>query len=289
MIEEDGGLYLKENNKNSPELSIKDFSRIQEIFTRKNWPIEEIFDDNVFNNFCNMLAGLDSEQRDLVISLTEKFLWVQESEYPKCFSVAFKSFITSYDFIRGKKICICPLLPEEDFGKSKSSVYLLYSVKSHLHAIQRKYSDFSITFADSPKFVNTNLVKNGYTFCLIDDFLGTGETVERAIKYFLDQKITKDMIAIVTLVGMDFGISELTKKGYNIYTDIVCEKGLSINGDKKQIELMENIEESINVIDDCKFGYGASEALVRMKRTPNNTFPIYWLNNKKNKYAPFPR
>lgn len=282
-------MYLKEKNQKSPELLIKDFARIQDIFTRKSWPIEDIFDDDVFNNFCKMLADLDSEKCDLVISLTEKFLWVQESEYAKYFSAAFHSFVTSYDFPRGRKICFCPLLPEEDFGKSKSSVYLLYSVKSHLDAIQRKYSDFSITYADSPQFVNINLIVNGYTLCLIDDFIGTGETVVRATNYFLNQKITKDMMAIVSLVGMNHGISELIKNGYNTYTDVRCEKGISYNGDEAQIELMKNIEKAIKVTNDYKFGYGASESLVRMKRTPNNTFPIYWLHNKKNKYAPFPR
>ena len=52
---------------------------------------------------------------------------------------------------------------------------------------------------------------------------------------------------------------------------------------------MKNIEEAIQVSDDYKFGYKGSEALVKMIRTPNNTFPIYWLRNKKNKFAPFPR
>lgn len=35
--------------------------------------------------------------------------------------------------------------------------------------------------------------------------------------------------------------------------------------------------------------YAQSEALVRMFRTPNNTFPIYWLKNSKNPCPPFPR
>ena len=282
-------MYLKERNQKSPELSIKDLARIQNIFVRKSWPIEDIFDEKVFDNFCKMLAGLDSEQCELVLSLTEKFLWIQESEYVKYFSIAFHSFVTSYDFSRGKKICFCPILPEEDFGKSKSSVYLLYSVKSHLDAIQRKYSDFSITYADSPNFVDIDLIKNGYTLCLIDDYIGTGETVVRATKYFLDKEVKKDMIAIVSLVGMNVGISKLVENGYNTYTDVRCEKAFSHNENEKQIELMKNIEKKIKVKDEYRFGYGASEALVRMKRTPNNTFPIYWLRTKKNKYAPFPR
>lgn len=282
-------MYLKKENQKSPELSIKDFARIQKIFEQNNWPIEDYFSDDVFGNFCNMLAGLEPEQCDLVINLTEKFLWVQDHAYIKHFSAAFDSFVASYSFQRGKKICICPLLPEEDFGKSKSSVSLLYSVKSHLGAIQRKYTGFTITYADSPNVVNLNYIKDGYTLCLIDDFIGTGETAERATNYFLERGISKSMMTIVSLVGMKSGLSELNKKEYNTYTGISCDKGISCDGNETQIEIMKNIEKSIKVCEDCKFGYKGSEALVKMMRTPNNTFPIYWLRNKKNKFAPFPR
>ncbi len=282
-------MNLKKRNQKSPELPIKDFVRINAIFNRKNWPVEDYFNDNVFENFCYMLANLTPEQRKLIISLTENFLWIQENAYIKHFSVAFDSFVASYDFTRGRKIYICPLLPEEDFGKSKGSVSLLYLVKAHLNAIQHKYSDFSITYADSPNLVDLDLIKNSYTLCLIDDFIGTGETVERATKYFLERDISEDMITIVSLVSMKAGISDLNIKGYSTYTDISCDKGISCTGDKTKIELMKNIEATIRVSDDFKFGYKGSEALVKMMRTPNNTFPIYWLRNKKNKFAPFPR
>lgn len=282
-------MYLKKENQKSPELSIKDFVRIQEIFKQKNWPIEDYFSDDVFENFCNMLAGLEPEQCNLVINLTEKFIWVQDSAYIKHFSVAFHSFISSYSFSRGKNIYICPLLPEEDFGKSKSSVSLLYLVKSHLGAIQRKYSEFSITYADLPNAVKLDMIRDNYTLCLIDDFVGTGETAERAAKYFLNRNISKNMMTIVSLVSMSSGLYDLNNKGYITYTDIKCDKGITHVGNETQIELMKSIEKSIKVSDDYRFGYKGSEALVKMIRTPNNTFPIYWLRNKKNKFAPFPR
>lgn len=282
-------LYFKKENQKSPDLQIKDFARIQEIFEQKKWPIEDYFSDSVFENFYNMLAGLEPEQCNLVINLTEKFLWIQDSAYIKHFSGAFDSFISSFNFSRGKKIYICPILSEEDFGKSKSSVSLLYSVKSHLKAIQRKYSEFSITYADSPNAVKLELIRDSYTLCLIDDFIGTGETVERATNYFLNRNISKDMISIVSLVSMRSGLDTLNTKGYTTYTDISCDKGITDSENETQIELMKNIEEAIQVSDDYKFGYKGSEALVKMIRTPNNTFPIYWLRNKKNKFAPFPR
>lgn len=276
-------------NQKSPEIPISDFIRIQKIFTEKNWPIEDPFDEKFFDNFCCLLAEMNMEQRNLMLSLTEKFLWVQEKEYIRKFAEVFDRFTTAYNFSKGKKIYLCPLLPEEDFGKVKSSVALFYLVKTHLRAIQQKYPDFQITYADSPHLVDIDTVKRGYALCLVDDFIGTGETVERAANYFLDRKVEKNRMAILSLVGMKSGISMLNKKGYITYTAICCEKGLSGHGDTAQIELMKQIEKTIKVKKGYEFGYGSSEALVRMMRTPNNTFPIYWFRNKKNKFAPFPR
>ena len=58
----------------------------------------------------------------------------------------------------------------------------------------------------------------------------------------------------------------------------------------RALSLMESIEDWLNVADDYRFGFGRSEALVSMLRTPNNTFPVYWLDKKSLDYkSPFPR
>ena len=46
---------------------------------------------------------------------------------------------------------------------------------------------------------------------------------------------------------------------------------------------MTDIEAAYN-IKDFNFGYGGSEALICLKRCPNNTFPIYW-HGKKSPYS----
>ena len=70
------------------------------------------------------------------------------------------------------------------------------------------------------------------------------------------------------------------------------KKGISdrTDGNKDAFcKLMKEIETRIKVRENCEFGYSHSEGLVKMMRTPNNTFPIYWMKNKKNKAPPFPR
>ena len=245
--------------------------------------------DQVFDNFCKMLADYDSKESDFLITLTENFLWVRDFEYINYFCKAFENFVNSYDFSNNKSIFICPALPESDFGKAKSSVCLIYLIKAHLPAIQRKYQDFSITYVDSPDKVKFEYIReNNSKICLIDDFIGTGETALSATNYFLSKEINKEQLVILSLVSMKAGTQFLNDKGYTNYYAVQCNKGLSESGNDEYIEVMKGIEEKMKVKDKFKFGYQSSESLVKMMRTPNNTFPIYWCR-KNNKHAPFPR
>lgn len=47
----------------------------------------------------------------------------------------------------------------------------------------------------------------------------------------------------------------------------------------------------MEVNEEFQFGYDHSEALVKMIRTPNNTFPVYWLQKRGGAVpvVPFPR
>lgn len=283
-------MKVRMNNQRQPSLSVGKIAKLKDLFERKNWPIEDYFDNHVFDNFCNLLAEYSPEQCDFLISLTEEFLWVNDSDYCRYFDNALHKFICSYDFVRGKKIYFCPALPEVDFEKSKSSVALIYIIKSCLFAIQKKYSDFNITLVDSPRLVDLSVVNKDFTLCLIDDFIGSGETVLNAADYLLRQGLTKDKCVILSLVSMNEGVKILNSNGYTVYSAVQCNKGLSENGTIEQIEMMKSIEDQIRIDEDFRFGYHSSEALVKMMRTPNNTFPIYWFHKRnRNKYAPFPR
>lgn len=280
---------LKERNKQHLGLTISNFNRIKSVFEQNGWSIYDRFGEDIFNDFCNMFAGFEEDQFEMMISLTEKFIWINDIDYPKYFINAFSKFIDSFCFGNKKNIMLCPLLPEEDFGKAKSSVFLFYSIKAHFDALQRKYSRYNLSYEDILPKIDVDCVKDKFVLCLIDDFIGTGETVERAISYFLMKGYPKENIVVLSLVAMNATVQRLKGQQFNVYNAIICDKGISSTGDEKQKELMESIEKRIGVKDKYKFGYKGSEALVKMYRTPNNTFPVYWLRNKKNSYAPFPR
>ena len=278
-----------DNPKGIPQICINDFARVQKLFSDKNWPVDGDFGNSFFENFCNLIASYNEQQRELIFSLSNRFLWVNETQYYPYFAKAFNNFVSNYDFSRGKKIYITPLLPQEDFGKAKSSIMMYYLIKAIIPTLQQQYNEYSITYSDSPDQVDFEMINNGYTLCLVDDFIGTGETVRGAVYYFTENGITLDNICVVALVGMNIGVQSLIHDGYSIFTAVCCPRGISDseNSSAEKI-IMDTIEEKMKVQERYRYGYGASEALVKMMRTPNNTFPVYWLR-KNNKFAPFPR
>jgi len=285
---------MKKNKEKDLELSVGDLARLKAIFDRKNWPIEDAFGENRFENFCDLLGERNPTDRELILKLTENFLWVREQEYLKHFANAFGTFVEKFDFKGSQNIIITPMLPEEDFGKSKSSIVLFYSIKASIQSLQAKYPNYNICLVDVPQKIQCNRISQNSILCLVDDYIGSGETADAAASYFLKQSFPREKITLMSLVAMEEGMKHLKATGYNTYTSIVQAKGITGTGRNEDEEkaLMSSIETSIGVTEDYRLGYASSEALVSMIRTPNNTFPIYWFRNKKEKlnlHAPFPR
>lgn len=130
-------------NRSTPakkELPIQIFTKIQQLFTEKGWPLDGVLDEGYFDKFCLMMQDLSGEQQEMLLSLSQDFLWVQDMEYLKYFVIVFDLLINQLDANARRTIVITPLLPPEDFGKPKSSVALFYQIKSSIFHIQKKYS-----------------------------------------------------------------------------------------------------------------------------------------------------
>ena len=124
-------------------------------------------------------------------------------------------------------------------------------------------------------------------------FIGTGETAVKGINDILSKVADRNRIYVIALVAQNVGIEAIESLGIRIYADVIRFKGISdYYKDEELIEkinLMEAIERKLAIKRKYRFGYGASEALVTMKRTPNNTFPVFWEENDRANKAPFPR
>lgn len=282
-------------NRSAPakkDISIATLFRIQKLFSSKGWPQNGDLDECYFDRFCNLMRNLSEEQQEMLFTLSEEFLWVQETEYIRYFVRSFDLLIKKIGTDTRKTIVLIPLLPPEDFGKAKSSVVLFYFIKGNIVHLQKKYSAQNITLLECPAQFNPHDFSEDSLFCLVDDFVGSGETASSAISFFLENGISKCNMFIIALVSMQQGMDFLRQDGVQVFSSVVMRKAISDRTDGKDASfrpLMESLEAAIKVRSEYTFGYAHSEGLVKMIRTPNNTFPIFWMKNKKNQSPPFPR
>lgn len=283
--------------KKRQELSAQYLIKISQIFMKQNWVIESTEDaeGSLFNRYCERILELgENKKRDLMLELTERYLWVQEEQYVYYLIEAMKKLLLNRPDINGEtKIYIMPLVAPEDEGKTKSSsmlAYLFNSVKLRHDKILSKYKyeivDLKEKVPQYLKDANTILV-------LADDYIGTGETAEKCLLNTLEMGVKINQVAIVALVAQESGIKYLSKYNVSVSTSIVRQRGISDFYDGeilvKNAQIMREIETQMSIKQKYRFGYGRSEALVTMCRTPNNTFPVFWEECCNMKIAPFPR
>jgi len=264
------------------------FLKLQAIFSEKNWPLDS--ESVVFDNFCCMLSRLSEVQQDFILCLTEDFLWVSENEYQRLFYQAFNKFIKCHPFRKYPRIIIIPLLAPQDFNKLASSKFLYYLVEPNFPA--RNYASYNVLFLDSNEAV-AKVAKPNDRICLIDDFIGAGRQAHDAIYDLVLRGVDRRSISIISLVIQNSGYKRCQdEENVKVYFSHLRERGISDNpiDTKERTRLMEEIEEIVLPPAGYNFGREKTEALVKMNRIPNNTFPVYWYTNGgRFPVAPFTR
>lgn len=278
-------------------LSDKYVEQLYLLFERKNWDKQESGESSVFDRFCERLAELESDtQRDLVMDLTENFLWVNTGMYERYLISAFKKLLQdeSWKPEKGKNVCICPLLPEADFGKTKSSTFLLYMCQGILLRTYTEFLDGQVRICETPEVLHEQKYRDNIdAVILVDDFIGSGETALASLAYLDFLKKEKKKIYILALVAQREGIKNIRKEGITVFANTIREKGISDRYEKEEVpqklEEMKKISRLLHAPKEMNLGYLESESLVAMNKTPNNTFPVYWYEKKGHSHAPFPR
>ncbi len=292
---------IKQKKDQLSELTPDEINKLTRLFEAKQWEIDtEDGEGNTFDNFSKTLQMLDTEQRKLILDLTQNYICIEINEYYKRLVNAFDKFFRAINSNGGKKthIFILPLISENDFGKIKSSVFLFYIIKCNCEKLSNRYKDiacFSLveitSYCDIDKMYLEQMQNENNHVCLIDDFIGSGDSAGSAVSYLFESKnIPKDNISVVVIAAMQQGIDHLQTLLIKAYCDTLCQKAITGTGDSEpeRIELMNSISNKIGSKEEVYLGYERSEALISLARTPNNTFPVYWFK-KKNKHPPFPR
>ncbi len=273
------------------KLRVDKILQLERIFEDKGWTKISDTDNHEFDNFCTMLTCFDETQQDLILNLTKDFMQIHPNDYLRHFYKAYKEMLSKIGK-RYNKIIIQPLLAPADFKKEKSSKALLYFVHSAEGALVREAGDIEIKIIDTPEALSKESRKSTTLLCLIDDYLGTGNTAKNAINYWIEKKFSPENICVISLVAQHAACKRLRKIKIPVYCSKLRHKALSDNAkySSDDIDVMRRIEKQMGVAKIYRFGYGRSEGLIRLIRIPNNTFPVYWYSRSQTvPTVPFPR
>lgn len=272
------------------------FFDLVQIFVKKKWvshPLQKM----AMENFGKLLLNLTDLQRKLIMELAERYCWLTPNELDAKLTNVLKK-IEPEKLNSAKRIIVFPIMKPEDEHMVKSGHGIIYKIRglkpflsnyNHLEILEIiKYSEIEEeNFYAKP----TDLIY------LVDDYLGSGETLKATLDLILkNRSITIEQLNIITIASQADTITFVQDYNIPLYFEDIQKRGITdyyeeLEAEEK-IKVMREIERLIPGSNFFSLGYNESEALITLTRTPDNTFPIFWKDHKKNgqEYkAPFPR
>lgn len=272
--------------------------KLGQIFEEKKWNEKEDY-EKVFNSFLNLhnIILKEKDEFELFFELLKNFQWISLCEYYGLCKKVLTELLESLSLRKGipHKLYIFPIIKERHHKNTKSGHVITYIIKSIIPRINSK-----ITIEDINNFCDLeNLSLKKESFILVDDFIGSGETLENCLSKI--KSINKDLhdnSYILTLAITKHSLDKF--KNYNIFYDIEVLKGITDfytgNTLNQKKTLMQDIEQrafNTTWLKEYSFGHNQQECLINLLRCPDNTFPIFWGTYKKSILEtvkpPFPR
>ena len=263
-------------NRVSKKIEHDDFVKLMKLTLNQSWLEEESEALIELWNLCKF----ESEQA-LVFELLMKFKYLTSPEIQKHGKEIADHILNKWNLpSKGTRI-----IAISDKRDADGSQMLIQSIKNKFTANNWKENNFINNIGDGQR-----LTRKNYNIVLLDDFIGTGDTVERRFKWF-HKKITaknKENVSIyvVCLAALDIAKSKLDLLGIEYYAPIWLKKGISdyfnakdlVKAKKDMKRLESNFAPKYNGQHMPSFGYKRSETLFAIEafNIPNNVFPIFW-------------
>ena len=263
-------------------LSINNFYLLKKVFNDNGWEIVQDKTYSRFSRHVDLLRNLDADEQCLMLELTKRFKYFDISCYKELLYKALEKILMTFT---KEKFYVFPAMVRKDAGKIKSATTVYYQFRGDTlgEHVDLKSSKFHC-FEDEKDFSQKKTLKKNEKILIVDDFIGSGETMVEVALDIMDQYsfINQNDIVFLSLVAHEKGIKYLNYYGcVDVFYALEINRGISdyYEGEQRQLntETMQQIEAKIKGLKDkFKFGYEQCEALLHMERIPNNTFPIYW-------------
>lgn len=227
--------------------------------------------EEVFDVAAKLMSRLNEEERLIVGELLENFLVV--TDYEDHAMMIARSISSRYH--RKDKIVLVPITDEK--GGIKSSHSLIYEVQRFV-----EHGDIgNVILVDHYERAIADY--KTHTIILIDDFVGSGSQMRKVCRKLENAQFNiSDNLEMQIICLQDSALPRLKKYCNKIFFYEIRRRAISENlgvkafSRNKALAIYDAIEKNLSMRPYYKRGYNKSEALVSMKRTPNNTLPIFW-------------
>jgi len=235
----------------------------------------------VFQRFGVLLTLLSSAERDLVLTLLEDFLNCGLFQVFPLVTQAIEQIpppvVDAVD-----NVVFLPLAETKKNGKPKSSSTFLYMLEHHVAPFLELFSGKHIASYERMDSLAAEAPGRGPSLIImVDDFVGSGESATKTIGRFR-AKVAKptDSVVVVAAVAQQQGINLIRAETVEVYAAVHRVKGISdsakLADQAHALTIMDSLEERLGIHGDYRRGFRQCESLVKMIRTPNNTFPVFW-------------
>lgn len=270
---------------------------VQQLFERQNWNADLADEaERLVQTFCQMLSLLSEDERNLILHLSDEYLVVRCNRYPGLVTKLLNR-VDPATIAASSQVYVIPIACPKDVQshRTKSGNVICYLAKAFIPSML-PFAGKVMAVADSLISLESESKKDGRLLLFVDDFIGTSDTAFKFLDYYEEKcKAPTDKAVVLSLVVQNAGATQIEARGYPVISEFRRQKGISgsriLNVIPRALAIMDALEKRLNVSADYWRGYGNSEALVSMIRTPDNTFPVYWWTGQidgKPWPAPFP-
>ena len=273
---------------NFPDIKTETYFQVFLLWKEKNWNLS----NNAFYRFCKLFEILSDDEKKLIYKLTkEEFLLIEYGDYPIYLYYAIEKLKVKYPNINKIFLIFASINLPDSERISKSSVNLIYHFKTppfkdSISRLDLKYVILNDLIGISPDLLTIEKINDDPNSFLVvyDDYIGSGETIKESVNFLLRKGFNREKIKVICIAAQMQGINFLSTKGIETFAAFERSRGISdrYSDEEKKLyqEIMRRIENKINVEFKYKFGCYGSEGLISLMRTPDNTFPVYWWNDK---------
>jgi len=265
-------LIDRANEKIDPE----SFYQLMRVTRKQSWLEDESKALIELWNFCEY-----NSERELIIDLLMRFYYLTSLELKRC-GIKIAEYILQEWKLQSKDTLIIAV---SDKSEADGSQMFIQSIKNKFILDEWSEKNFINNIGDGERATHDN-----FNVVLLDDFIGTGNTIVRRINWFkkiIDKKGKKNVsIRVVCLAALEIAAPKIDLLKIEYYSPIWLKKGISDyykdEGLKKALEDMKRLESHFAPEYRGKllprFGYEESEAIFTVEafNVSNNVFPVFW-------------